>query len=76
MPNQADFIDVNECGCGDPVDDERPADRAEHFRQVAAKLRSLAATQLRYGIRRADQLRALADGFERFAERLELQAAD
>ena len=60
---------------GDPVDDESLADRAQHFRDVAAKLRSLAATQLKYDIRRADQLRALADGFERFAERLELQAA-
>jgi hypothetical protein len=29
---------------------------------------------LRYDLRRADQLRALADGFERFAIRLEQEA--
>ena len=47
----------------------------EHFRGVAEKLRGLAA-QMPYDIRGRDQLLALAAGFERFAERLELQAAD
>jgi hypothetical protein len=57
-----------------PVDDETSQSRAAHFRAV--NLRNLAATamQLRYDIRRRDQLLALADGFERFAERLALQA--
>jgi hypothetical protein len=42
---------------------------------VAENLRNLAATQLRYDIRRRDQLLALAAGFERFADRLEIEAA-
>jgi len=54
------------------VDDELLA-RAEHFRGVADQLRRL-ADQLRYDFRRADQLRALAAGFERFAIRLEEEA--
>jgi hypothetical protein len=58
------------------VDDETPQSRAEHFRAVAENLRNLAATHLQYDIRRKDQLLALAAGFERFADRLELQAAD
>jgi hypothetical protein len=58
------------------VDDETPQSRAEHFRSVAENLRTIASTKLRYDIRRRDQLLALADGFERFAERLERQAAD
>jgi hypothetical protein len=33
------------------------------------------ANQLRYDLHRADQLRALADGFERFARRLEREVA-
>jgi hypothetical protein len=56
------------------VDDQSPQSRAEHFRGVAEKLRGLAA-QMPYDIRGRDQLLALAAGFERFAERLELQAA-
>ena len=56
------------------MDDETPEARAEHFRGVAAQLRSL-ANQIQYDFRRRDQLLALADGFERFAERLELQVA-
>jgi len=40
---------------------------------VAAKLRNI-ANGLRYDFRRADQLRSLAAGFERFAERLEQEA--
>jgi hypothetical protein len=46
----------------------------EHFRGVAEKLRGLAA-QMPYDIRSRDQLLALAAGFDRFVERLELQAA-
>jgi hypothetical protein len=61
---------------GGAVDDESPQSRAEHFRGVAENLRNLAAAHLRYDIRRRDQLLALAAGFERFADRLELQAAD
>jgi hypothetical protein len=55
------------------VDNETPAARAEHFKGVAAQLRTL-ADQIRYDFRRRNQLLALADGFERFAKRLELQA--
>jgi len=61
---------------GRAVDDETPQSRAEHFRGVAENLRSLAAANFQYDIRRRDQLLALADGFARFADRLELQAAD
>jgi hypothetical protein len=55
------------------VDDEAPLARAEHFRRVAENLRGL-ATATRYDFRRRDQLLALADGFERFADRLEQEA--
>ena len=48
-------------------------DEAEYFRDVAEMLRGLAAEQ-RYDLRRRDQLLALADGFERFARRLEREA--
>ena len=47
--------------------------RAEHFRSVADRLRGI-ANGLSYELRRADQLRALADGFERMASRLEQEA--
>ena len=47
--------------------------RAAHFRSVADRLRGI-ANALRYDLRRADQLHALADGFERFANRLEQEA--
>ena len=47
--------------------------RGEYLRSVAAKLRGI-ANGLRFDFRRADQLRSLADGFERFAERLEQDA--
>ena len=57
------------------MDDETPQSRAEHFRGVAENLRNLAAIQLRYDVRRRDQLLALAAGFERFADRLEIEAA-
>jgi hypothetical protein len=55
------------------VDYETPEARAEHFRGVAAQLRTL-AEKTRYDIRRNDQLLALADGFERFADRLQQEA--
>ena len=51
------------------------ASRAEYFRGVAETLKGISAQQ-RYDIRRRDQLLALAAGFERFAERLELQAIE
>ena len=57
------------------MDHESPQSRAEHFRGVAEKLRGLAA-QMPSDIRGRDQLLGLAVGFERLAERLELQAAD
>ena len=57
-----------------PVDEaDRPESRAAHFRSVATRLREIAAGQ-RYDIRRRDPLLALADGFERFADRLEREA--
>jgi hypothetical protein len=55
------------------VDDETPLARAEHFRRVAENLRGL-ATETRYDFRRKGQLLALADGFARFADRLEQEA--
>ena len=47
-----------------------PQARVEYLRGVADKLRGI-ANQLRFDLRRADQLRALADGFDRMASRLE-----
>lgn len=55
------------------MDEESPQARAEYFRGVAAQLRDLAEQQ-QYNFLRRDQLRALADGFERFAYRLEREA--
>ena len=55
------------------MDDETPEASAEHFRGVAKQLRTL-AEKTRYDIRRNDQLLALADGFERFADRLQQEA--
>jgi hypothetical protein len=52
------------------VDDGAPEGRPAYFRGVAETLRGIADT-LRYDPRRRDQLLALADGFERFAHRLE-----
>jgi hypothetical protein len=52
------------------MDDSAPQSRVEYFRGVAETLRGI-ANQLRYDLRRADQLRALADGFERMANRLQ-----
>jgi hypothetical protein len=57
-------------GVGGAVDDSALEDRAAYFRGVAETLRGI-ATELRYDPRRRDQLLALADGFERFARRLE-----
>lgn len=55
------------------MEDDGPRSRAKHFRSVAERLRGI-ANGLRYDLRRADQLRALADGFDRFAIRLEQEA--
>lgn len=51
-----------------PVDDAELAGPG-YYREVAAKLRRI-ASDIRFDYRRAAQLRALADGFERLAERL------
>ena len=55
------------------MDDDTPQSRVEYLRGVADKLRGI-ANQLRFDLRRADQLRALADGFDRMASRLEQEA--
>ena len=55
------------------MDDGSVQPKIEYLRSVAVTLRGL-ANQLRYDFRRANQLRALADGFERFAARLEQEA--
>jgi hypothetical protein len=55
------------------MDDETPQSRAEYFLSVAETLHSI-ADRLPYDRRRADQLRALAAGFERFAARLGREA--
>ena len=55
------------------MEDNSLESRAAYFRSVAERLRGIAAG-LRYDLRRADQLGALADGFERFAARLEQEA--
>jgi hypothetical protein len=55
------------------LDDETPQSRATYFRGVSNMLRGLADEQ-RYDVHRRDQLLALADGFERFAARLEQEA--
>ena len=53
--------------------DDEPQSRVVYFLGVAATLRETAAG-LRFDLRRRDQLLALADGFERFARRLEREA--
>jgi len=53
--------------------DDTPQTRVEYLRGVADTLRGI-ANQLRFDLRRADQLRALADGFDRMASRLEREA--
>ena len=47
--------------------------RVAYLRSVANTLRGI-ADRLQYDFRRADQVRSLADGFARFAERLEQEA--
>jgi len=49
------------------------AAKIARYREVAATLREN-AEQLRFDLRRGNQLRALADGFERSAARLEDQS--
>jgi len=56
------------------VEDDPLQSRVQYFRSVADTLRGI-ANGLRYDFRRADQLRSLASGFERFAERLEQEEA-
>jgi hypothetical protein len=56
------------------VDDDTPQSRVAYFLGVAETLRETAAG-LRFDPRRGNQLLALADGFERFARRLEREAA-
>ena len=55
------------------VEEGSPEDRVAYFRGVAETLRGI-ANQLSYEPRRRNQLLALADGFERFAARLEEEA--
>jgi hypothetical protein len=55
------------------VDESSPESRIAYFRGVAETLRGI-AEKLRFEPRRKNQLLALADGFERFAARLEEQA--
>ena len=57
-----------------------PADDAERegpakYRDIADKLRGI-AREIRFDHRRVSQLHALADGFDRLAERLERATAD
>jgi hypothetical protein len=55
------------------VEDESLQSRVDYFRSVADTLRGI-ANRLQFDFRRADQLRSLADGFERFAARIEQEA--
>jgi hypothetical protein len=50
--------------------DQNQAARAAGYRETAQTLRQV-ADQLRFELGRRDQLLALADGFERLAERIE-----
>jgi hypothetical protein len=52
------------------MDDDSDSARAAHFRSVARELREIGG-DIRFEERRKQQLLALADGFDRFAERLE-----
>ena len=56
-----------------PGDDE--LDGPVKFREIAETVRGI-ARGLRFDQRRAAQLNALADGFERYAERLEAETGD
>jgi hypothetical protein len=55
------------------VEDESLQSRVDYFRSVADTLRGI-ANRLQFDFRRADQPRSLADGFERFAARIEQEA--
>ena len=54
-----------------PLLDEKDRERARHYRATARKLRELAAA-VRYDLRRRQQLLALAAGFDRAADRVDL----
>jgi hypothetical protein len=56
-----------------PVGTEEPG--GAKFRDIAAELRRIAAS-LRFDLRRGAQLLALADGFDRFAERLDREQSE
>jgi hypothetical protein len=56
-----------------PTDSEE-VDGPDKYRGIAENLREI-AREVRFERRRAAQLCALADGFERYAERLEREAA-
>jgi hypothetical protein len=51
------------------MEDLRETDGAAYFRDVADRLRAIARPLL--DLRRKAQLNALADGFERYADRIE-----
>lgn len=51
---------------------EDEAERALKYRRIAAELRLL-AEKIQYDYRYQDQIRALADGFERYAARFDLE---
>jgi hypothetical protein len=55
------------------VDEGSPETRVAYLRDVAETLRGI-ADKLRFEPRRREQLLALADGFEKFAARLEQEA--
>jgi len=57
----------------DLPDEDSPAERVAYLRNVAETLREI-ADNLRFEPRRREQLLALADGFEKFAGRLEHEA--
>jgi hypothetical protein len=56
------------------VNDEAPLAKAAYFRGVSARLRAI-ANNVQFNPRRRNQLLALADGFERHAERFEREDA-
>ena len=53
--------------------DEEDRERVRYYRATARKLRELATT-IRYDFRRRDQLLALAAGFDRAADQVDLSA--
>jgi hypothetical protein len=55
---------------GQLVDEDSAAAKAAYFRSVAARLRAIADEQ-QFDPRRRSQLLALAEGFDRHAERFE-----